>query len=61
MRIVSDSFKHGRRIPSEFAMGAPNGVGGNRNPHLRWSDAPAGTQSFALLCIDPDAPNPLLS
>jgi Raf kinase inhibitor-like YbhB/YbcL family protein len=56
MRIVSDSFKHGGRIAVEFAMGASDGFGGNRNPHLRWSDAPVGTQSFALLCIDPDAP-----
>ncbi|MFZ5636325.1 MAG: YbhB/YbcL family Raf kinase inhibitor-like protein [Pseudomonadota bacterium] len=56
MKIVSDSFEHGRRIPAEFAMGTPEGFGGNRNPHLRWDDAPAGTRSFALLCIDTDAP-----
>ena len=56
MKIVSDSFKHGRRIAAEFAMGTPEGFGGNRNPHLRWSDAPADTHSFVLLCIDPDAP-----
>lgn len=56
MRIVSDSFAHGHRIPAEFAMGTPEGFGGNRNPHLRWDDAPAGTRSFALLCIDTDAP-----
>lgn len=56
MKIVSDSFEHGRRIPAEFAMGTPEGFGGNRNPHLRWSDAPPGTRSFVLLCIDPDAP-----
>ncbi|TXI51062.1 MAG: YbhB/YbcL family Raf kinase inhibitor-like protein [Lysobacter sp.] len=56
MRIVSDSFEHRHRIPAEFAMGTPQGFGGNRNPHLRWDDAPSGTRSFALLCIDTDAP-----
>ena len=56
MRIRSDSFEHGQPIPSEFAFGAPGGFGGNRNPHLAWDGAPDGTQSFALLCIDTDAP-----
>ena len=56
MQIVSESFERGRRIPAEFAMGTPAGFGGNRNPHLRWDDAPAGTRSFVLLCIDTDAP-----
>jgi Raf kinase inhibitor-like YbhB/YbcL family protein len=56
MRIWSDSFEHRGRIPAEFAMGTPEGFGGNRNPHLAWADAPEGTRSFALLCIDTDAP-----
>ena len=56
MHLKSDSFEHRHRIPVEFAMGAPDGFGGNRNPHLAWSDAPADTQSFVLLCIDTDAP-----
>jgi Raf kinase inhibitor-like YbhB/YbcL family protein len=56
MRIRSDSFEHGKAISAEFAMGAPDGFGGNRNPHLAWTDAPDGTRSFALLCIDTDAP-----
>ena len=56
MKIRSDSFAHGQPIPSEFALGAPGGFGGNRNPHLAWTGAPAGTQSFVLLCIDTDAP-----
>ena len=56
MRIWSDSFEHRGRIPAEFAMGTPEGFGGNRNPHLAWADAPDGTRSFALLCIDTDAP-----
>ena len=56
MQLRSDSFEHRGPIPAEFALGAPGGFGGNRNPQLAWSDAPAGTQSFALLCIDTDAP-----
>lgn len=56
MRIRSDSFEHGGAIPVQFAMGAPEGFGGNRNPHLAWDDVPAGTRSFVLLCIDTDAP-----
>ncbi|MBC7990489.1 MAG: YbhB/YbcL family Raf kinase inhibitor-like protein [Luteimonas sp.] len=56
MRIHSDSFEHGQRLPAEFAMGTPNGFGGNRNPQLRWDEVPDGVKSFALLCIDTDAP-----
>ena len=56
MKIHSDSFEHGKAIPVEFAMGAAEGFGGNRNPHLAWTDAPSGAKSFALLCIDTDAP-----
>ena len=56
MRIHSESFGHRERIPAEFAMGAADGFGGNRNPQLAWEDVPEGTRSFALLCIDTDAP-----
>src|SRR3546814_5972555 len=56
MRIHSSSFDSNGAIPSEFALGAPGGFGGNRNPQLAWEDAPTGTRSFALLCIDADAP-----
>ena len=56
MRIWSESFEHRHRIPAEFAMGTPEGFGGNRNPHVAWADVPEGTQSFVLLCIDTDVP-----
>ena len=56
MKIRSESFEHGQPIPADFALGAPDGFGGNRNPHLAWDAVPEGTRSFALLCIDPDAP-----
>ena len=57
MRLTSDSFEHRGVIRAEFALGAADGFGGNRNPQLAWSDVPAGTRSFALLCIDTDAPS----
>jgi Raf kinase inhibitor-like YbhB/YbcL family protein len=56
MRIHSDNFANGKPIPAEYAMGQAGGFAGNRNPHLAWDQAPAGTRSFVLLCIDPDAP-----
>ena len=56
MHIRSDSFEARGAIPAEFAMGAADGFGGNRNPHLAWDEVPDGTRSFALLCIDTDAP-----
>ena len=57
MKLRSDSFDHGQPIPQDYAFGARDGLGGNRNPHLAWDDVPEGTRSFALLCIDPDAPS----
>ena len=56
MRMRSNSFGHGEPIPAEFALGAPDGFGGNRNPHVAWDEVPDGTQSFVLMCIDTDAP-----
>ena len=63
MKLHSDSFTHRGRIPAEFAFGRRGDAGepcvlsANRNPHLAWSDVPADTRSFALLCIDPDVPS----
>lgn len=62
MRLDSSSFKDGSAIPGEFAfcvIDPANHVrlSDNRNPHLHWSDVPAGTRSFALVCHDPDVPS----
>ena len=62
MRLVSSSFQDGAVIPGQYAFCIPNDrghvcLGSNHNPHLRWDDVPAGTQSFALICHDPDVPS----
>jgi Raf kinase inhibitor-like YbhB/YbcL family protein len=62
MQLTSNSFVDEGRIPGEFAFGILDAarhvaLGKNLNPHLAWSDAPQGTQSFAVLCHDPDAPS----
>lgn len=61
MKLTSQSFHDGGAIPGRcaFAVMDPTThvrLSDNRNPELSWSGAPAGTKSFALLCIDPDAP-----
>jgi Raf kinase inhibitor-like YbhB/YbcL family protein len=62
MKLTSNSFTDGAKIPVEFAFCAPDPVthatlSQNRNPHLAWGDVPAGTKSFALICHDPDVPS----
>ena len=61
MKLSSESFRDGAAIPAACAFAAMNAAGevvlsGNRNPHLSWSDVPAGTESLVLLCIDGDVP-----
>ena len=62
MKLWSDSWSNGERIPTRFAAGKPDGRGGiefsdNLSPHLAWSEVPAGTKSFALICHDFDVPS----
>lgn len=59
MKVISDSFKDGDYLAQQHILSAEYGFGcegGNNSPHLKWSDAPAGTKSFAVTCFDPDAP-----
>jgi Raf kinase inhibitor-like YbhB/YbcL family protein len=51
-RITSPAFSDGGTIPARYSCD-----GENRSPRLTWSDAPEGTQSFALIVDDPDAPS----
>jgi Raf kinase inhibitor-like YbhB/YbcL family protein len=62
MKLSSNSIADGQPIPGSFAFCVPAeeghvSLGSNRNPHLAWSDLPAGTQSLALVCHDPDVPS----
>ena len=58
--VRSNSFKDGDYLPSDFILSADFGfgcAGGNKSPHLKWSDSPLGTKSFAVTCYDPDDPH----
>jgi len=62
MKLETPSFPNGGPIPPQFAFCVPAGAehatfGANRNPGLSWSGAPEGTRSFALVCVDVDAPS----
>ena len=51
LEIKSDAFANGQSIPAKYSC-----TGRNISPALTWGNAPAGTQSFALIVDDPDAP-----
>jgi Raf kinase inhibitor-like YbhB/YbcL family protein len=62
MILKSESFREGAAIPGEFAFAVIDpknhvALSKNRNPQLTWSDAPAGTRSFAVVMHDPDVPS----
>jgi Raf kinase inhibitor-like YbhB/YbcL family protein len=62
MKLWSDSWTNGDRIPSAYAAGRIDGAGGvtfsdNLNPHLAWSDVPAAAKSMVLICHDFDVPS----
>jgi hypothetical protein len=51
MRLRSNAFADGGGIPRRFTC-----EGEDTSPPLAWSEPPSPTQSFVLLCDDPDAP-----
>ncbi len=62
MKLNSNSFRDGARIPEAFAFGKPDpkkyvALSQNRSPDLAWADVPTGTRSFALICRDHDVPS----
>ena len=62
MKLSSNSIVDGQPIPGDYAFCVPDPedhvrLATNRNPHLAWSDLPAGTRSLVLVCHDPDVPS----
>ncbi len=62
MKLTSNSFADGQRIPGDYSFCVPDPthhvcLGKNMNPHLAWTEAPSGTQSFVVICHDPDVPS----
>jgi Raf kinase inhibitor-like YbhB/YbcL family protein len=51
LELTSDAFVNGQSIPAKYSC-----RGKNISPALAWNDPSAGTQSFALIMDDPDAP-----
>jgi len=49
--ITSPVFEEGAYIPRKYTADGPD-----VSPPLQWTDPPAATKSFALICDDPDAP-----
>ena len=62
MKIWSDSFADGARIPEKNAFGKHDpkshiALSQNLSPHIAWDDLPRGTMSLVLVCHDPDVPS----
>ncbi|MGQ9583809.1 MAG: YbhB/YbcL family Raf kinase inhibitor-like protein [Anaerolineae bacterium] len=51
LKIESPAFVSGGDIPKRYTCDGPD-----VSPPLTWAEPPAGTQSLALICDDPDAP-----
>ena len=59
MKLTSQSFNDGDYLANVHVLSKEYGFGcegGNQSPQLSWSGAPQGTKSFAITCLDPDAP-----
>ncbi len=51
IKVTSSAFKQGGDIPVEYTCD-----GKDISPPLSWTESPSGTQSYALIVDDPDAP-----
>jgi Raf kinase inhibitor-like YbhB/YbcL family protein len=55
LQVSSDNFQHEQEMPAAFSC-----RGRGMAPHMRWSEAPETTKSYAVVSMDWDAPSPRL-
>jgi Raf kinase inhibitor-like YbhB/YbcL family protein len=59
LTLASTNFKEGELLGIDHVLSEAYGfgcTGANLSPQLSWTGTPAGTESFAVTCFDPDAP-----
>lgn len=56
LTLTSKDIRHGEFMAKSQEFTGFGCKGDNLSPQLSWSGAPKGTQAFALLAYDPDAP-----
>jgi len=62
VKLTSRAIDDGAPIPVQYAFGGPDReshihLAENQNPDLSWSEHPAETKSFVVICVDPDVPS----
>lgn len=55
-QITSQCFNNNDTMPINQVYNGYGAGGNNKSPQLSWTNAPADTKSFAIVCHDPDAP-----
>lgn len=55
-KLTSTDIAHGSFMSKAFEFNGFGCSGENKSPQLSWSGAPRGTQAYAIMAYDPDAP-----
>ncbi len=61
LTVSVDGIRDNGPIPTEYAFCVPSEQGhttsgANKNPAIKWSKGPSGTQSYAIIVVDTDVP-----